>query len=168
MGIHGKTINDRILIRTVTEVGKFVGVEFTDEQARNFINCFVAVLGKFMSYNRDRRFYMKKYIICRNKTSRCNLFNVFIHKNDKEVKHPDDLYDYYINGGNSITAFKEAVEEFAENLITAEVEQEEKINADLEKIMRMQKPTKRQKAKAKNKRKRRLKAKQKQQEEMNK
>lgn len=146
MGIHGKSINNDIIIKAVIEVGKFVGVEFTNDQARQFLDCFVAVIGKYLHYNKTRKFHLNKYIISKNNKGKFNLFTVNIYKDDKEIKTADELYSYYLKGGNSIKDFKKVLQEFAERLIEESSEDEETDNSIIEKLSKIRKLTKGQKA----------------------
>lgn len=145
MGVRGETLNNDIIVKAVIEVGKFVGVEFNKDNARKFLDCLVAVIGKYLDENPDRAFHLNKYVVSKNNKSLYNLFNVQIYRNDKFIKTPTDIYEYYIKGGNLIYDFRKLMEHFTEKLIEQGEEGEEKSNEIIDKLLKMRKLTKNKK-----------------------
>ena len=154
MGVRGLTVDNDIIVKAVIEVGKFVGIEgFNKDNARQFLDCLCAVIGKYLDDNPKNAFHLNKYIVSKNNKSKFNLFTVHIFRQDKEVRTPTDMYNYYLRGGRFLKAFKKTLKEFAENLILEATEDEEKDNQVIEKLAKMRKLTKTRQAKRAKKRK---------------
>lgn len=142
MSVIDETLNNNIIAHAVIEVGKFVGVDgFTEQTARIFFDCLVAVIGKYLNDHPCRSWHLNKYHVYKKRNEKYNLFSVQIYRQDEYIKTPTDLYDYYLKGGKDKREFLRLVETFAKELLMQSMIDEEENNTIITKLSKMKKIT---------------------------